>query len=56
MGLIEVPGYASIFLSIGLIGAINIFSLGLIGSYAWRTYENTKGRPLSIILKIDEFN
>lgn len=56
MGLIEVPGYASIFLSIGLIGAINIFSLGLIGSYAWRTYENTKERPLSIIQKIDEFN
>ena len=56
MGLIDVPGYASIVLSIGLIGAINIFSLGLIGSYAWRTYENTKARPLSIILKIDEFN
>lgn len=56
MGLIDVPGYASLFLSIGLIGAINIFSLGLIGSYAWRTYENTKDRPLSIILKIEEYN
>lgn len=56
IGLIEVPGYASIFLSIGLIGALNIFSLGLIGSYAWRTYENTKARPLSIILKIEEYN
>ncbi len=56
MGLIDVPGYASLFLSIGLIGAINILSLGLIGSYAWRTYENTKDRPLSIILKIEEYN
>ena len=55
-GLIDVPGYASIFLSIGFIGAVNIFSLGLIGSYAWRTYENTKARPLSIILKIEEYN
>lgn len=56
LNLIDVPGYASIFLSIGFIGAVNIFSLGLIGSYAWRTYENTKARPLSIILKIEEFN
>ena len=55
-GKIDIPGYTTIFLSIGLIGAINIFSLGVIGSYAWRTYENTKARPLSIILKIDEFN
>ena len=56
MGLIDVPGWASLFLSIGIIGAVNILSLGLIGSYAWRIYENTKDRPLSIILKIDEYN
>lgn len=56
MGLIDVPGWASLFLSIGIIGAINILSLGLIGSYAWRIYENTKDRPLSIILKIEEYN
>ena len=23
--------------------------LGIIGSYAWRTYENTKQRPLSLV-------
>jgi hypothetical protein len=56
LGKIDLPGYTTIFLSVGLIGAINIFSLGVIGSYAWRTYENTKARPLSIIHKIDEFN
>ena len=32
------------------------FELGVIGSYAWRAYDNTKQRPLSVILKIDKFN
>lgn len=56
LGLINVTGYTSIFLSIGLLAAINILSLGVIGSYAWRAYDNTKQRPLSVILKIDKFN
>lgn len=37
-------------------GAINLFGLGIIGSYAWRTYENTKARPLSVILSVEEFD
>lgn len=56
MGLISVPGYTAMFLAIGFFGAINLFGLGIIGSYSWRTYENTKARPLSIVLNIEEFN
>jgi polyisoprenyl-phosphate glycosyltransferase len=56
MGMISVPGYTAMFLSVGFFGAINLFGLGIIGSYAWRTYENTKARPLSVILNMEEFN
>lgn len=56
MGMISVPGYTAMFLVIGFFGAMNLFGLGIIGSYAWRTYENTKKRPLSIILRREEFN
>jgi len=56
MGLISVPGYTAMFLAIGFFGAINLFGLGIIGSYAWRTYENTKKRPLSVILSVEDFN
>ncbi len=56
IGLIVVQGYTAMFLAIGFFGAINLFGLGIIGSYAWRTYENTKARPLSIVLSIEEFN
>lgn len=55
-GLLTVPGYTALFLAIGFFGAINLFGLGVIGSYAWRAYENTKARPLSIILSEEVFH
>lgn len=47
-GSIQVPGYAALILSIVFFGALNLFGLGLVGTYAWRGYENTKKRPLAI--------
>ena len=47
--MIEVPGYATTILVILVLGALNLFGLGLVGSYAWRGYENSKRRPLSIV-------
>lgn len=48
LGKIEVPGYTPIVLSVTVFGGLNAFGLGLIGEYVWRTFENTKGRPLAI--------
>lgn len=48
-GLISVSGYAPEMLAILFFGALNIFGIGLVGTYAWRAYENTKHRPLSIV-------
>ena len=45
-GAITVPGYAaddpgrSLFF-----GSLNLLGLGIIGSYVWRAYENTKAPP-----------
>jgi len=55
-GLIEVPGYTTTFLTIGFFGAMNLFGLGIIGSYTWRTYENTKHRQNAICMIKKEFN
>ena len=55
MGLISVPGYAMTMLTIIFLGAINLFGLGIVGSYAWRAYENTKGRPHTIPMKVHHF-
>jgi len=44
-----VPGYAPTLLVVLVLGALNLFGLGLIGSYAWRGYENSKRRPLAVV-------
>lgn len=55
-GFITVPGYAMTMLAIMFFGAINILGLGIVGSYAWRAYENTKNRPLALRLRQEHFN
>ncbi|WP_246500813.1 glycosyltransferase family 2 protein [Azospirillum rugosum] len=54
-GLIDVSGYTPIMLSIMFFGALNIFGLGLLGSYIWRTFENTKRRPNFIEMSREHF-
>lgn len=55
LGWIAVPGYAATMLVVLFFGALNVFGIGLIGSYAWRGYENTKRRPLAIPLMHEKF-
>lgn len=55
VGLIAVPGYAMTLLTIIFLGAVNLFGLGVVGSYAWRIYENTKGRPHTITMRVHQF-
>lgn len=55
LGLIDVSGYTPIMLSIMFFGALNIFGLGLLGSYIWRTFENTKRRPNYIEMSREHF-
>jgi hypothetical protein len=50
-GWIAVPGYAITILAIIFFGALNLFALGVVGSYAWRAYENSKARPLHLVLR-----
>jgi glycosyltransferase involved in cell wall biosynthesis len=54
-GAFEIPGYAATMLTILFFGGLNTLGLGLVGSYAWRGYENTKRRPLAITLRALNF-
>jgi polyisoprenyl-phosphate glycosyltransferase len=51
-GTITVPGYAPTILVIVFFGSLNLLGLGIIGSYVWRAYENTKRRPDAIVREI----
>jgi glycosyltransferase involved in cell wall biosynthesis len=54
-GGISEPGYASVVLLVLITNALNMTGLGIVGAYAWRAYENTKQRPLSIVKEQKEF-
>ena len=54
-GLIVEPGYAPTVLLIAGFGALNALGLSVVGAYAWRAFENTKGRPLAIVQRRFQF-
>lgn len=55
-GLIAVPGYAATIVVISFFAALNALGLGIIGSYVWRAFENTKARPQSIVMSRIDFD
>ncbi|MCB1510232.1 MAG: glycosyltransferase, partial [Hyphomicrobiaceae bacterium] len=45
----DVPGYASLIVSIMLLSGVQLISLGVLGQYLGRVYEEVKDRPLFIV-------
>ena len=46
IGAIHVPGYTPVILVLLTSFTSTMLALGIMGGYVWRTFENTKGRPL----------
>ncbi len=49
---VDVPGYASLFVSILFFGSVQLIALGIFGEYLGRIVAEVKGRPLYVIEKI----
>lgn len=49
LGFIQAPGYTALAVLITFSTSALLAVQGIIGSYLWRTFENTKRRPLRII-------
>lgn len=45
----DVPGYPSLIVSIMFFAGVQLVSLGVMGEYLARVYEEVKGRPLFIV-------
>ncbi len=46
---VDIPGFPSLIISVLLLGGIQLISLGILGEYLGRVYEEVKGRPLYIV-------
>ncbi|MDO8464048.1 MAG: glycosyltransferase family 2 protein [Gallionella sp.] len=55
-GNIPVPGYAATVLTVIFFGGLNSLGLGIVGAYAWRAFENTKNRPLAVVMALQKFD
>ena len=51
-----VPGYTAIMVTILFSASLILLGLGIVGSYVWRAYENTKRRPLGLVRERAQFN
>lgn len=56
LGQLDVPGYAATMMVILFLGMLQLLSMGVLGIYLWRVFENTKGRPLHVIMSAQEFD
>jgi dolichol-phosphate mannosyltransferase len=55
-GAITVLGYTSLILSIWFLGGLILFTLGMVGLYTGRTFEEVKKRPQFIVEKTTDTN
>lgn len=49
---VTISGWASLIVSIYLIGGIQIIGIGILGEYIGRIYIETKGRPHYLVEEI----
>ena len=53
---IDVPGYASIMVTVLFLGGMNLLGIGILGEYLSRMFYETKQRPIYIVKESSGFN
>lgn len=53
---IAVPGWTSLMVAVLFLGSVQLITLGILGSYLWRNYDESRGRPLYIVRRAEGFD
>jgi dolichol-phosphate mannosyltransferase len=51
LGWYTVPGWTSLTVLVSMIGSAMLMSIGILGEYLAKLYEQSKGRPLYIVAR-----
>ena len=54
-GMVPIRGYTPLILTLLFSTSSILLSIGILGGYIWRAFENTKGRPLYIPVSQESF-
>jgi glycosyltransferase involved in cell wall biosynthesis len=54
-GKIDVQGYTPLMLAVLFMASSVLIGLGIVGSYVWRTYENSKRRPTAVTMTHEDY-
>jgi len=56
LGSVPVQGYTALMLVLLFSTGSILFAIGVLGTYVWRSYENTKGRPHAVVMSTETFD